>query len=86
MSWSFLKRDNVLPVLSDEELVHEVGVDPDNLTHLKEYLHRRKPIPHFSTFLQGRSALGQTTPEQYNDDDHLDGGRDDDIDSGEEGD
>merc|ERR1712077_4949 len=87
MKWTFLRRDTILPVLSDETLIRDVGANPDNLTQLKDFLNKKKPIQHFSTFLQGRSSLERTPTglgHQDNHDDHGDlsyAGHEDDEDS-----
>ena len=87
MEWTFLRRDTILPVLSDETLIRDVGANPDNLTQLKDFLNKKKSIQHFSTFLQGRSSLGRTPTglgHQDNHDDHGDhpyAGHEDDEDS-----
>ena len=54
-TWSFLKRDSVLPVLTDDTLLQDLGVNADNLCQLKEFLAKRNPIQQYSTFLQGLS-------------------------------
>ena len=68
MHWNFLKRDNILPVLSDETLLKDVGAHPDNLVQLKEFLNRKKSMQHFSTFLNGQSSLGQEDRQDHHND------------------
>ena len=51
-TWDFLSRDSVLPTLSDQDLLQDIGVNADNLGQLKEFLAKRNHIQQYTTFLQ----------------------------------